>query len=124
MQRHINTMLSTDGCLVVQKRNKNKLFQRDLIIVPESLSEGLLVSMHLNLNHPTPYQLSKVIETRFFILDRDNKIKNLSSNCALCQAGRTIPKEIYEFDANDVPDHPGKSFTVDILRKCKKFINV
>ena len=98
MQRHINAMLSTDGCLVVQKRNKNKLFQRDLIIVPESLSEGLLVSMHLNLNHPTPYQLSKIIETRFFILDRDYKIKN---NPAHHPPTRTSMKEL-EFNSDQI----------------------
>ena len=36
-----------------------------------------------------------------------------------------IPEEIHNFKPNEVPDHPGQSFTVDILRTaCKKIMVV
>ena len=113
--------IARDGCLVARKRNKKNLIERELVVIPENVSLGLLYSMHLNLHHPTIYQLNKTVETRFFILDRDQNVQSIWIDCALfCQAVKDIPEEIHEFEPNQAPDHPGKSFTVDVLKCCKR----
>ena len=61
-----------------------------------------------------------MIETKFFILNRDKLISEIYQGCELCQSLAQIPKEIESFKPNKVPDHPGMSFTVDVLRYSKK----
>ena len=123
LQKNINVTVASDGCLIVTKLGR-KFVEQVLIVIPEDVSRGLLHGLHLNLNHPTSYQLQMTIDTRFFLLDRDKKIKDIWDNCTLCQSVAKIPVEIHSFKPNQMPDHPGKSFTVDILRTCKKFIMV
>ena len=123
LQKNINVTIASDGCLVVTKLGK-KFVQRTLIVIPEDVSRGLLHGLHINLNHPTSYQLQMAIDTRFFLLDRDKKIKDVWDNCTLCQSVAKIPVEIHTYQPNQMPDHPGKSFTVDILRTSKRYIMV
>ena len=40
----------------------------------------------------------------------------------MCQAVKKIPKEIHKFKPNQVPDHPGNSFTVEVIKIAKKNI--
>ena len=54
--------IAKDGCLVVVKQNK--LSKHELVIIPEELSMGLLYGMHINLNHPSYYQMSRMVDTR------------------------------------------------------------
>ena len=115
--------IAKDGVLVSRKRDK-RFHSRELVVVPDGVSMGLLYGLHLNLNHPSAFQLTKVVDTKFFILDRESKIKKLVADCTLCQSVAKIPEEIHSFKANKMPDHPGQAFTVDILRMAKKNIVV
>ena len=116
--------IAKDGCLVCVKKNKKQLSNRELIVIPEQVSMGLIASMHYSLNHPSLYQMNKILDTRFFVLKKEEKIKAVWKNCFLCQAVIKIPKETETFEENKVPDHPGQSFTVDILKLNKKNILV
>ena len=123
LQKTFGVTLAKDGCLVVNKRGK-QFVTRQLIVIPENLSSGLLYGLHWNLNHPSAYQLIKAVDTKFFLLDRDKKIRVIVDSCALCQSVKNIPEEIHTFQPNQIPDHPGKAFTVDVLRTCSKKIMV
>ena len=46
------------------------------------------------------------------------------NQCALCQSIKHIPEEIHEFEPNIIPEHPGKTFTVDVIKHAKKNILV
>ena len=123
LQRESNITIAADGCLVSRKFN-NKFSSRELIVIPRRFSYGLLYGMHINLQHPSPFQLKKVVDTKFFLLDRDKIIKDIWQSCLLCQSIAHIPKEIEAFKANEIPDHPGKGFTIDILKHAKKLVVV
>ena len=123
LQQGTDATIARDGCIVVNKVGK-KLTRNELIVIPQRVSLGLLQAMHINLNHPTSYQLMKVTDTKFFILDRDKKIQSITSDCTQCQSMASIPKELETFEANQIPDHPGKSFTVDVMKFAKKNIVV
>ena len=116
--------IAGDGCLICTTRDKKSLNTRELVVIPEEVSVGLIYALHVNLNHPTPYQLQKIIDTKFFILDREKKVKKISESCTLCLSVAKIPKEIETFKPNEIPDHPGQAFTVDILRMDKRKILV
>jgi hypothetical protein len=100
--------IAKDGCLVAHKRDRH-LNNRELVVIPEDVSMGLLYGMHVNLNHPTTFQLMKVVDTRFFILEKEQKIRKLVADCTLCQSVAKIPVEIHDFKPNEMPDHPGQA---------------
>ena len=68
LQDNTNITISKDGCLVVSKIDR-KFNRKELVVIPEKMSLGLLYSLHWKLNHPTPFQLAKVVETKFFMLE-------------------------------------------------------
>ena len=117
------TISTKDGVLVARKRDRY-LNMKELVVVPEDISLGLLYAMHINLSHPTAFQLLKVVDTRFFILDREMKIKKIVEDCTLCLSIAKLPEEIHTFKPNLMPEHPGQAFTIDILRMAKKIIVV
>ena len=120
----IHTTIDRTGCIMVVKRNRQTLVTRELVVVPDSMSMGLLYSLHLNLNHPSNDQLHKAVDTRFFITDLANKCKSITEDCTPCSSIKSIPTEVYEYKQNVVPDHPGKAFTVDVMKECKKIVVV
>ena len=124
LQKHGKGLtIAKDGCLVVTKRDKH-LNSRELVVIPDDISLGLIYAMHINLNHPSPFQLSQLLDTKFFILNKEAKVREISESCTLCCSVAKIPKEIETFKPNVMPDHPGKSFTVDILKMNKRNVMV
>ena len=123
LQKADKMTIAKDGCLVITKRD-GSFNNRELIVIPDDISVGLLYAMHINLNHPTSYQLSKLLDTRFYLLDKETKVKQITESCTLCCSVAKIPKEIETFKPNDMPNHPGNAFTIDILKMDKKNIIV
>ena len=123
LMRNNEITIAKDGCLVAMKRDSH-LRKRELVFVPEDMSKGLLYALHINLNHPTLFQLEKVFDTRFFMLDKEKKMKEIVQDCTMCQAVARIPEEIHTFKPNKMPDHPGQAFTVDVLKFDKKKVMV
>ena len=107
LMKHNDITIARDGCLVANKRDK-RFNSRELVVVPDRISLGFLYAMHINLNHPTAFQLAKVVDTRFFILDKTKKIEDLVMECTLCQSVSKLPEEIHKFKSNVMPDHPDK----------------
>merc|ERR1712030_71370 len=62
LQKDSHISIANDGLLVSIKPNK-QFARKELIVIPESASKGLLYGMHLNLQHPTAFQLKKLVDT-------------------------------------------------------------
>ena len=120
----VTTSVDRLGCIIVTKQNRTNLVRRELVAVPNSISMGILYSLHVNLDHPPTDQLYQVVDTRFFMQDLLNKCKEINSSCTLCTSVEPIPDEIHQFSHNTVPDHPGESFTIDVMRENKKLVLV
>ena len=89
--------------MAVAMKRDGRLNNRELVVVPEDMSLGLLYAMHLNLNHPSQFQMMKVVDTRFFMLDREQKIRDITKQCTLCQSVSKLPEEIHTFKSNIMP---------------------
>ena len=120
----VYTTIDKFGCIVVIKQNRASLIKRDLVAVPNSMSMGLLYSLHINLGHPSTEQLHQAVDTRFFIQDIMKKSTEITDSCTLCTSVKSIPVEVHDYESNDVPEHPGQAFTVDVMRECKKLVLV
>ena len=51
-------------------------------------------------------------------------MREIIQDCTICQAVARIPEEIHTFKPNNMPDHPGQAFTVDVLRFDRKKVLV
>ena len=69
-------------------------------------------------------QLHQAVDTRFFIQDLTRLCKDVTESCTPCTSVKSIPKEIHEYDSNEVPEHPGLAFTVDVMKEAKKLVLV
>ena len=72
--------ISHDGLLVI--RSTEPLGQpREKIVVQIPVLYGLLMVLHLKLNHPTAHQLLKVFNRYFFALNSKEHIDSLTKSC-------------------------------------------
>ena len=80
VKRYLNaTTIATDGLLVVC-RNEPLAPCRESMVVPRQVLDGLLMALHLKLDHPSKHQMKLVVRRYFFALDMD---KNIDSVCVM-----------------------------------------
>lgn len=97
---------------------------QECIIVPRSVLDGLLTSIHISLNHPSSNQLTKVVNRFFFALDMDKAINNTSDKCHQCTVLKSSPKFQPEHSSSQPPDKVGYLFAVDVLKRERQLILV
>lgn len=115
--------IAKDGLMVV-KRTDPLHPTRECIIVPRSVLDGLLTSLHLKLDHPTAHQLKTVVHRSFYALDMDKAIEHVSLSCHQCSALRSTPATIVQQDSSDPPETVGSSFAADIIKRERQLIFV
>ena len=115
--------LSHDGLLVV-KKNDPLAPQRELIIVPRKLVLGLFTAMHLRLDHPSAHQLKQVIDRKFFALNMDDAVKQVTDACHTCASLRAVPKQVMSQSSEDPPEIIGVTFAADVMKQDKQKVFV
>ena len=115
--------IAGDGLLVVPQQEVLS-GSRECIIVPRQILNGLVMALHLQLDHPSAHQLQKVMRWSFFALDLDRCIKTTTELCHQCAALRQIPKTVVEQSTGDPPAAVGVTFSADVLRRNRQIIIV
>ena len=116
-------MVSHDGLLVI--RSTEPLSQpREKIVVPIPVIHGLLMVLHLKLNHPTAHQLLKVFNRYFFALNSKEHIDILTKSCHQCAALMKVPAAMIPQSTDPPPASVGIKYAADILKRCKQKILV
>ena len=91
VKRYLNVAtLAEDGLLIV-KQSEPFAPTRQRIVVPRDALPGLLTALHIRLQHPTTYQL-KQLSSRYFALDMDKSVEEVSSHCHTCASLKRLPK--------------------------------
>ena len=124
VKRYLNVAtLAKDGLLVVPRTEPLNSSQ-DRIIIPRQVVDGLLTSLHIQLDHPSSHQLKCVVQRYFFALDLDKSISIVTQNCHLCEALKNTPAHLTTQSSEDPPDVVGISFSADVMRRCRQIIMV
>lgn len=124
VKRYLNVAsISTDGLLVV-KRNEPLTPTRESIIVPRQVIDGLLTSLHIQLNHPTSHQMKLVTRRFFFALDLDKVIDQVCDSCHLCGSLQNTPHTRIEQTSSEPPETIGISFAADVVKRNRQMIFV
>ena len=124
VKRYLNvTTISADGLLIV-KRNDPLCPTRECIVVPRQVLDGLLTALHLQLSHPTAYQLKKVVSRYFYALDIEKAVDNVTTGCHTCAALKHVPNIATEQTTTDPPSAVGATFAADITKRARQLILV
>lgn len=96
--------------------------EEDLIVIPQHVVLGLMMSLHLRFQHPTTSQLLQIFKRSYFCLRAQALATNTTANCSLCQSLKTVPKELHSQSTVDYPETPCRSFAADIIRRFRQKI--
>ena len=113
--------IARDGLLVV-RRDQPFSPPRECIVVPRNILDGLLTSLHLQLDHPTYSQLKSVVNRYFFALDMDSALQRVTGCCHQCASLRSLPSVLTPQSTGDPPDAVGVSFAADVIRRSRQMI--
>ena len=117
VKRYLNcASLSKDGLLVVM-RNEPLGVPHECIIVPRPVLHGLLMSLHIQLNHPTAHQLSLAFQRKFYALDLPVAVSDTTNCCHQCASLRQVPHHAIEQSSSDPPASVGISFAADVMQR-------
>ena len=87
------------------------------IVVPDQILHGILTMLHLILEHPTAYQLTKAFGRHFFALDSEKAIKEVSTVCPVCAAVKEIPSAMILESTDPPPNVVGGRFAADVIKR-------
>lgn len=128
VRRYLNTVkLSTspnDGLLIVpQEVTLGKKRQR--IVVPRDILDGLLTALHLQLQHPSKYQMKQVFMRGYFALDADKAIDRTVDTCHVCASLKKVPTRFRE-QSTSVPEDEGvgRRYSADVIKRERQKIMV
>jgi hypothetical protein len=124
VKRYLNVAsIASDGLLVVRKDTPLESHQ-NRIIVPRHIIDGILTAIHIQLDHPSAYQMKKVVSRYLYALDLDKAIDNVTEACHPCAALKQTPNIVIPQSTSTPPDGIGISFAADILRRDRQFVLV
>lgn len=118
------TTISSDGVLLVVLQQDQFAPVRERIVIPRAVIEGLVVALHVRLNHPSVSQLRRAFGRHFFALDSDNVIQHVTSSCHLCIATQSLPRALVEQTSLEPPPTMGLRFACDVLKQQRQLILV
>ena len=113
--------IDKDGLLVTRSNDPFTTTQVR-IIVPRQVLPGLVMSLHLKLDHPTSHQLKTLCRRYFYALDMDRAIDQVNANCHTCLSLQKCPKVATPQTTNDPPEAIGTSFAADVIKRERQLI--
>ena len=124
VKRYLQSVtVANDGLLVVKE---NFPFQKhsERIVVPCSMAHGLLTALHIRLEHPTAYQLTKLSNRYFYAIAMDKVSTQVANACDVCTALQYVPSGLVEQSSESPPFHVGSTYALDIMKRYKQLILV
>ena len=114
-------LLNSDGVLVARDVQPFKPVV-DRVVVPKAVLHGILTALHIQLTHPSAYQMKKVFARYFFALSMDQAVERVTSACEKCAAIRDVPSALIEQSTSDPPKTVGVCFAADVIKRERQLI--
>ena len=106
--------IAKDGLIQVKHPDLVHNIEYNAISVPETYISPLVQSLHMKLNHPSAYQLNKIMSRQYYCSGLATVIQQISTSCNTCIRLKTLPKEIRNH-ATSPSETFGKHFSADVL---------
>ena len=114
--------IAKDGLLIVRRNDEVSSTVKERIVVPREILKGLLMSLHLKLDHPTSNQLKLVVRRYFYALDMDIAIDDVATLCHTCSSLKNVQSAREHQTTSDPPHGVCTQFAADVIRREKQFI--
>ena len=114
MYRRGIVFIAADGLIQVRNVDVAHNTEYKAILVPEVYVAGVIQSLHLKLNHPSPYQLHKHMSRSFFAIGMTKVINNITSSCDTCTRLKILPKQVH-INTTTKNNTFGTRFSADVL---------
>ena len=93
-------------------------------IVPRMVLDGLVTALHIQLDHPSCYQLKQVMHRYLYALDLDKAIDTASRSWHQCASLRDTPHTTIPQSRSNPPEVVGISYAADVIKREKQLICV
>ena len=89
---------------------------RNQIVVPSSLFPGLVAALHIKLQHPTKFQMGKLIARYFYCPGSTKAIAECVENCHTCISLKALPTPILP-ETTSPPEKFGTRYAIDVMKR-------
>ena len=114
--------LAADNVLVV-KRSEPLEGGFDRIVVPQTMVDGVFSTLHLQLSHPSTFQMKRAVARYFWCLEFDKAVSRVVKACHQCMAVKHVP--VFKEGTTSVPvSTVGCSFAADVMVRDRQKILV
>ena len=122
VKRYLNVAsIARDGLLVV-KRDIPLSNSHECIIIPREVVDGIVTALHLQLKHPSAYQLKSVMSRYFYALDLEKSISIATASCHECAALAPKSNKILKQSTECPPESVGITFAADVIKRHRQLI--
>ena len=92
------------------------------IVIPRRISQGLITALHLQLCHPSAYQLKQVFCRAYFCLDLDSIARTVVEGCHTCAALKKMPAIYHKQSTSEAVKVVGCKYSADVVRRSNQCI--
>ncbi len=110
-----------DGLLIVRKTNPLN-WKSSLIVIPDHYTPGIITALHLQLGHPSAYQLQQVFDRQFYAINSTKLIQESVRNCHQCHSIQSMPRTQVPHSTSAPYSSVGSNFAADIIRRNRQMI--
>ena len=122
VKRYLNIASISKDSLLVVKRHQPFTATTEAVIVPRSVLDGLLTTLHIYFQHPSRHQLQTVTQRHFFALDMGDALTRVTSTCHTCASLKKLPSSLITLPSENPLDAVGVSFAADVIKRNKQLI--
>ena len=110
-----NLTVAKNGLVTVSSTDDSGT-PRKLIVIPQQLFPGLISALHLKLNHPTKYQLGKIVSRYYYCPGSTTVIAECVDNCHLCLSLKPLPETLFT-ESTTQSEEFGTRFSADVMKR-------
>ena len=124
VKRYLQQVVIASDNLLIVRDNQPFQRQRERIVVPRAVLDGLLTALHIRFDHPSEHQLKLIFSRHFYALNTQDVITTVTQACHHCSSLKSIPSHFHEQSSVTPPIHVGVRFAMDVMRRYKQYVLV
>ena len=102
--------------LITNKHHDEAGIPRSQIVIPTNLYPGLAAAIHAKLNHPTKFQMGKLMSRHFYCPSSQKMLEECVDNCHTCIALKPMPETLFH-ETTTPPSKFGTRYAMDVMKR-------
>ena len=122
VKRYLDICSIDQHGLIIVRKPDQFLHHKELIVVPKDVVPGLVTALHIQFNHATKHQLSKLFDRFFYAISSSKTIEEMVNSCMQCNSLKVLHREMFQQSSSPSPTKPGMQFASDIIERAQQKI--